>query len=99
MILHARRVFVIENVLETVYEQLHDHFARFSRIELAFLLHYVFPILDCAEDRGVGAGTADAFGLQSLDQARLIVARRRLGKMLRRTKLPDRELLAFPELR
>ena len=54
------------------------------------LSHGIVPLQDRADDGRVGAGPADAIGLERLDQRRFCIAGRGLGEMLFRR---DRILL------
>src|SRR5262249_21892894 len=87
VVLHPGRVLVIEDIPETLDQELDDDFTRLARYELAFLLDGVLAVLDRADDLRVGAGPADPLLLEGLDKARLVVPRRWLREMLLRQEL------------
>src|SRR2546430_12285274 len=61
-------------------------------VKPSLLLFDVAPLLDLADDRGVGTRAADPYFFQSLDQRGFIVAGRRLCEMLRRSEEHTSEL-------
>ena len=69
---------------EVLDQQVGDLLAQLGGVEAAILdLDVVaFLIGDLGDDAGIGAGPADAFFFQGLDQRGLVVARRRLGEVL-----------------
>ena len=81
-LLHPRRVGGLEEVVEVRDQQLDDRAAERGRDEAAVLLVDVPPLLDLAQDLGVGGGTADAVLLQELDERGLVEPRRRLRLLL-----------------
>ncbi len=85
-VLHARGEGVVHQVRERLLEPLGDDVAELLGVEAPVLQPDVAAVLDGGDDRGVGGGPADAPLLQLLDQARLGVARRRLGEVLARVK-------------
>ena len=86
--------------LGKVLDQLIGDFeAQFGRIEPLFAQFDVFAVADRGDDAGVGAGASDALLFQRLDDGRLGVAGRRLGKVLARLQLDQIERLLFGERR
>src|SRR5262245_10319646 len=98
-LLHPRRVLDVEQVGETLYQQVVDDRAEFGGPELAFDLLDVFAILNDRHDRGVGRRPPDAFLLERLDQRGFGVARRRFGEMLVRRERVEFQLFALLDLR
>src|SRR5262245_6079545 len=98
-LLHPRRVLDVEQVCETLDQQVVDDRAEFGGPELAFDLLDVFAILNDGHDRGVGRRPPDAFLLERLDQRGFGVARRRFGEMLVRRERVEFQLFALLDLR
>src|SRR5262245_23130681 len=98
-LLHPRRVLDVEQVGETLDQQVVDDRAEFGGPELAFDLLDVFAILNDRHDRGVGRRPPDAFLLERLDQRGFGVARRRFGEMLIRRERVEFQLFALLDLR
>ena len=85
---------VLDPVAELLDQEGVDQPALVLGHEALLLQPDVGPVLQDRDDAGVGAGPADAQLLQPLDQARLAVARRRLGEVLERRHLPLRKRVA-----
>ena len=79
---HARREAHVENILETLDQQDAHFFAQHGGRKASLILGDVFALDDRGDDRSVGGRAPDAFFFQLLHQRRVVVARRRLGKML-----------------
>ena len=78
-------------------ESRHDAAAVFGNEALAVELHIVTALQDF-NDAGIGRWPSDAEFLQLLDQARLGIARRRLGEMLLRNDLAALERLVLADV-
>ena len=75
---------VFDIALEEALEERGDDAAAILGDEALLLEPHIVAVLQHLEDRGIGRGPADAELLELLHQARLGVARRRLGEMLLR---------------
>ena len=73
---------VFDVVLEEADQERGDQPAAILRDEAPLLQPDIFAVLQHRQDGGVGGGPADAQFLHLLDQARLGIARRRLGEVL-----------------
>src|ERR1035441_9892273 len=89
----ARGVLEVENVFEVLDQQIGDDQANFGGHELAAGFLRVLPLLDGAENSGVGGRPANAALLEFLHQRSFVEARRRLGEMLLWEKRLQRQLL------
>ena len=87
---------VIVDILgEIVCQELFDDTANVSRDESFLVNRDVFAILECRYDGCIGRGPANAVLLERLDEACLVVARRRLGKVLFGADCKQIDLFAF----
>ncbi len=91
----AGSVLRIEDVLEVLHQQIGDNEPDFGRDELPANLLHILPLLNGADDGGVGRRPADAALFQLLHQRRFVEAWRRFGEVLLRLQFFQRELLAF----
>ncbi len=85
---------VVEQVAEVLDESLGHDLAHLLGVEAAVVEPHVAPVLYRRDDRRVGRRPADAALLELLDEARLAVARRRLGEVLLRIELLELEVVA-----
>ncbi len=70
-VLQSRREVVVHQVREVVLHQVGDREGGPGRYESRALLEHVPSVLDGREDGGIGRGSADAPGLEFLDQGGL----------------------------
>ena len=92
--LHARGVLGIHQVVEALDQQVGDHHAQLRGLEAALVLLHVVPVLDGADDAGVGGGPADAVLFQLLHQRGFVEAGGGLGELLVRVELLQLQGLA-----
>ncbi len=64
-------------------QKISDPHSHIGGVKSALLLLDVIALLNFGDNGGIGAGPADAFLFQRLDQRRLVVTRRRLREVLR----------------
>ncbi len=84
VLLHPRRELEVHEIAEVADEQVGHDLADRLRVEPALLHDHVAAVDDRGDRRRVRRRPADAVLLERLDQARLGVARRRLGEVLLR---------------
>src|SRR4030088_1899523 len=89
----ARGVLEVENVFKILDQQIGDDQADLRGSELASDFLRVLPLLDCAENGGVGGGPPNAALFEFFHQRSFVKARRRLGEMLLGEKRLQRQLL------
>ncbi len=99
VVLHPGGEVVVHQVVEVSLEQTGDLEGLEGRHEGRPLLPDVAPLLDRADDRGVGRGPADAALLEPLHQRRLGEARRGLGLVALRLEAQRREPFALLQRR
>src|SRR5690348_15227634 len=99
LVFEARGEADVEDVLETLDEQVADFFAEERGGELPLILVHVFALNDGGNNRGVSGRPADALFLEFLDERRFGVARRRLGEMLLGADFFEAQALAFGDAR
>ena len=80
-------------------EHIRDDEAQLRRTELLFPPLHVAALLDGLDDGRVSARTPDPKFLESLDDRRVVVARRRLGKVLLWIQRPQRQGITVHEVR
>src|SRR5688572_9362947 len=83
-VLHPRRVPRLEEVVEVGDQELQHGPAEGRRHEAAVLLPHVLAVLELAEDLRVRRRPPDSVLLEELHEGRLVVARRRLRRLLLR---------------
>ena len=83
---------------KVLHEEIRHQDAEVRGDELSLFQLDVFPVLDRAEDRGVGAGPADAVFLQFADERGLGEAGRRLGELLLRRERDQFQDLPLPDI-
>ena len=81
LVLHPGRELVIDQPRQVPLQKPHDRDRHPRRHQRVPLLEHVLALLDRLQDRGVRAGPADAELLEGLDERRLGVARRGLGRV------------------
>ena len=86
---------VFDVAREEALEERRDDAAAVLGDEAALVEPHIVAVAQDVERRGIGRGAADAELLHLLDQARLGVARRRLGEVLLRCDLAVFELIAL----
>src|SRR5438132_4092913 len=86
LFLHQRGEVHVENVRETLDEEIIHGDAGLRRREATLYLFHVSAVLDRGDDARVGRGPADSLFLQFLDEQRLVVPGRRLGEVLLRSE-------------
>jgi hypothetical protein len=82
LVLQPRGEVVVHVLREVLGEEGVDDAADVRGHEAPAVHLHVLAVLQRGDDAGVGGGPSDAVLLQGLDQARLGVARRRLGEVL-----------------
>ena len=92
---HVSAEFHIDNVGELLHHDRVDGLTQRGRFQLFLILLDIAAVHDGRDDRRVGGRAADAVLLQRMDERCLGVERRRLGKLLVRRQLFERQLLAF----
>ena len=95
LVFEVRREVVLDIAVEESGQERGDDAAPVFRHEPPALQPHIVPLLEHAQDLGVGRRAADAELFQPAHQARLGVARRRLGEVLFRVGLSAVELFAF----
>ena len=80
-LLHRRREVHVNQIKEVIFQQLGDGKGGKGGDQFATLLKGIAALLDRVDNRGIGAGAANAFGFQRLDQRRFGVTSGRLGFM------------------
>ncbi len=88
LLLHLRGEAEVHQVAEMLFQQHRGGEGGEGGDQLFALLEDVAPLLDGVDDGGVGAGSANAFGFQRLDQTGLGVPGRRLGLVADGVKFP-----------
>ncbi len=97
-LLHLGREVVVDQVAEVLLQQV-DHGERQERRhQRGALLEHVAAFQNRPDDRRVGRRSPDLAVFQLLDQRRLGVAGRRLGRVARRGELQDVDRLALGEV-
>ncbi len=94
--LHVAGKAQVHHLGKMIDENVRHLHADFGGEESAFLLFDVAAVLNLADDGGIGAGSADAFFFQRLDQRRFVVTRRRFREVLCRIELEQIESLLAP---
>ncbi len=97
--LHVGRELGVDQPGELAFEQVVGGEGHEGGHQLRAVLESVAAPLHGVDDAGVGAGPADAFGFEKLDQRRLGVARGRLGFVCLRGQLPHGQRVALGQLR
>ena len=86
LVFHLGRELEVEDLGKLLDQEVGHGHPQMGRVEAPLFLLDVAAILDCLDDRRVGAGAADRLFFQGLDQRGLAVARRRLREMLGRVE-------------
>ena len=94
LLFEVGREVVGDELLEEALQEGDDEEPLVLGDEALLLQPDIFALAQHGEDRGVGRGPADAELLHALDEARLGVARRRLGEMLAGLDAPPLERIA-----
>ena len=95
LFLHVCAEFHIDNVGELLHHDRVDSLTQRGRFQLFLVLLNIAAVHDGRDDRRVGGRAADAVLLQRVDERCLGVERRRLGELLVRRQLFERQLLAL----
>ena len=89
----------IDDILKIFLQHVHNDKAKLRWLKMLFNPLNVAARKNGLNDRRVGTRTANFLLLQSLDQRRFVIARRRLCKMLLRHRLIERQCILLRKLR
>src|SRR5689334_22700543 len=98
LILHPRRKFEVENVLEAFYQQLAYALTKHGRRKPTLILGDVFPLDERRDNRSVSGRAANPVLFELFDQRRIVISRGRFGEVLLRANLIQPQQLTLCNL-